>query len=59
MNAIRQAEIQLCRNGSSRAAARALLNKIKGAPGAIETPPPGAGDEWADLSAFTDMFQRP
>ena len=60
-NAVRQAEIALCRSGSTRTAARSLLNKIKGTPGAApETPTPGAGDtEWADLSAFTDMFKRP
>jgi ATP-dependent Clp protease protease subunit len=39
-NAVRQAEINLCRAGATRAEARALINKIKGTPGAaLETPP--------------------
>jgi ATP-dependent Clp protease protease subunit len=45
LNALRQAEIALCRSGCTRAEARSLLNKIKGTPGAApETPTPGAGD---------------
>lgn len=45
-NALRQAEISLCKGGSTRAEARALLNKIKGTPGAAhEVSTPGAGDE--------------
>lgn len=52
-NAVRQAEIALCRSGSTRAEARALLNKIKGTPGAArETPTPGAGDlSWLGAAA--------
>jgi ATP-dependent Clp protease protease subunit len=56
-NAVRQAEIQLCRGGSSRAEARALLNKIKGTPGAArETGTPGAADlSW--LGAAVELTQ--
>lgn len=43
-NAVRQTEINLCRAGATRAEARALINKIKGTPGAApENPTPGAG----------------
>jgi ATP-dependent Clp protease protease subunit len=44
-NAVRAAEINLCRAGASRTEARALIAKIKGTPGAAPTAPtPGAGD---------------
>lgn len=58
-NALRQAEINLCRSGCTRTEARALLNKIKGTPGAAldDHPTPGAGDmswlgEAAQLTAL-------
>lgn len=45
VNALRQAEINLCRSGCTRSEARELLNKIKGTPGAaVEPATPGAGD---------------
>lgn len=44
-NAVRVAEINLCRAGATRASARALINQIKGTPGAVQTDPtPDAGD---------------
>jgi ATP-dependent protease ClpP protease subunit len=43
-NAVRVAEINLCRAGATRASARALINQIKGTPGAAPIDPmPGAG----------------
>lgn len=42
-NAVRQAEINLCRAGATRNEARALIAKIKGTPGAAPDPTPGAG----------------
>lgn len=52
-NALRQAEIALCRSGCTRNEARSLLNKIKGTPGAAhDDPTPGAGDlSWLGAAA--------
>jgi ATP-dependent Clp protease protease subunit len=57
-NALRQAEIALCRSGSTRAEARALLNKIKGTPGAAQDDrTPGAADlSW--LGAAAELTQN-
>jgi ATP-dependent protease ClpP protease subunit len=60
MNAVRQAEIALCRSGCTRAEARSLLNKIKGTPDAArDTPKPDAGDlSWLGAAAeLTQAFR--
>lgn len=44
-NAVRQAEINLCRSGCTRAEARDLINKIKGTPGATPAADPTPGAE--------------
>jgi len=56
LNAVRATEIGLCRS-MSRTDARALINKIKGTPGAApDTPTPGAGDtSW--LGAVAQLTQ--
>lgn len=60
-NAVRQAEISLCRTGATRAEARNLINKIKGTPGAAldDDPTPGAGDlKWLGAAAeFTQALR--
>lgn len=52
-NAVRQAEIQLCRSGSTRTEARSLLAKIKGTPGAAHAPgtPGAAVPAWLGVAA--------
>jgi ATP-dependent Clp protease protease subunit len=63
LNALRKAEIALCKGGATRADARAMLKQIKGTPGAVldagnrNDPTPGAGDmswlgEVAELTNF-------
>lgn len=42
-NALRRAELALCRDGKSRAEARRLLTEIRGTPGAAASATPGAG----------------
>jgi ATP-dependent protease ClpP protease subunit len=59
-NALRQAEIGLCRSGCTRSQARSLLAKIKGTPGAApETPTPGAGEaSWhGQAAALSNLFR--
>jgi hypothetical protein len=59
-NALRQAELGLCKN-MSRSSARALINKIKGTPGAAPEPAtPGAGDvpDWLGQAAELSQALR-
>jgi ATP-dependent Clp protease, protease subunit len=57
-NAVRQAEINLCRSGCTRAEARELLSKIKGTPGAApEAVTPGADDDTSWLTAAASLSQ--
>lgn len=60
-NAVRQAEIQLCRSGSTRTEARALLAKIKGTPGAAHEPgtPGAAAPAWLGAAAAAADAIRP
>lgn len=60
-NAVRQAEIQLCRSGSTRTEARALLAKIKGTPGAAPNPgtPGAAVPAWLGAAAAAAEAIRP
>jgi ATP-dependent Clp protease protease subunit len=55
LNALRQAEISLCKAGHSRTAARAMLNKIKGTPDAAIEPTPGAGETDAITALIASM----
>lgn len=49
VNALRRAELALCRDGKSRAEARRLLSDIRGKPGAAASATPGAGDtRWVE-----------
>lgn len=53
-NAVRSAELGLCK-AMSRTDARALINKIKGTPGAADEPTPGAGDDGSLMAALMSM----
>jgi ATP-dependent protease ClpP protease subunit len=58
-NAARQAEIALCRSGSSRTEARTLVAKIKGAPSALVPPVQPAGDlSWLGAAAELTSLMR-
>lgn len=71
-NALRLAEIGLCKSGSSRAEARSLLNRIKGTPGAADdrrtpgaaalparTPGAAADLSWLGAAAGLRDLMRP
>lgn len=55
LNALRAAEIALCKAGHSRTDARALLKEIKGTPGAANDPTPGAGETDAMAALIAAM----
>ncbi len=58
-NAIRQTELNLCRAGATRAEARALINKIKGTPGAAPDDTPGAAvPAWLGAAAAATQAFR-
>lgn len=55
-NALRRTEIALCRE-MTRSQARALINEIRGTPGAASPATPGAGDLTASLRALSQTLR--
>lgn len=51
INELRALELTLVSAGNTRAQARQRINKIKGTPGAVLSPTPGAGDDWLGSAA--------
>lgn len=58
VNELRAMELQLVAAGNTRSEARARINKIKGTPGAaLDTPTPGAGDDWAGIAGLISTLR--